>query len=497
MTKRMLSLVLALFLALPAMGVLAEPAFDKPAELIWYGNGSPTDNERVVEQMNAILQERYNTTLKPYYIGWNDWQSQYNLLLTSGETIDLIYVNSYIYSRYAPSGAFLDLTELFPALMPQTAAYFSAEDLNEFAVDGRIYGVPSSMRSYIPYGIFYRSDLLEKYDLAPIDSMETFEAYMDAIAANEKDMLPYQGDPSQPFLRMFRAYTGFELVAGDHTSVANIVDYDDPNSITAYPFTEEYLAWAHRMKDYADRGYWSSNALSSTLSTFDTVQVGTSAISIENPDGVAKLVTTIAPVNPSFAFDYWCFSDLAGYALPNTVLHDAFAIPVTSKNAERTLTVVEAIKTDSDLFDLWMYGIKGYHYDVAEDGRILTPAAGQDPSVSFNGSSLTWFMRVESLMRRNVNEWEGLPALQERIRAKGIRNQYGAVTLDYADVQPELAAVNQVMQQYGLPIEVGLVADVDAAVAEYRQKLTEAGVDKLVASIRDQVMAYRALKGIE
>lgn len=57
-------------------------------------------------------------------------------------------------------------------------------------------------------------------------------------------------------------------------------------------------------------------------------------------------------------------------------------------------------------------------------------------------------------------------------------------------MQAELAAVNQVMQQYGAPINVGLVDDVDAAIAEYRAKLTTAGVEKLVDAIREQTVAY-------
>lgn len=485
MKKRFLALFLGLVMVLCAASALSEDLFERPVELIWYGNGNPTDNEQAVANMNAILKERYNTTIKPYYIGWTDWQSQYNLLLTSGEEIDMMYVNTYIYSRYAPSGAFTDLTELFPKAMPETYKYFSEADLNEITVNGGIYAVPSSMRSHIPYGVLYRSDLAAKYDLEPITSMETFEAYMDAIVANEPELIAYNGNPSDMFLRMFRAYNQFDVIAGDTTSVINILDYDDVDTIEAYPMTDEFLAWAHRMKDYADRGYWSSNALSATLSSFDTIQVGTSATSIENPDGVAKLITTIASSYPDYTFDYWSFSDLAGYSLPNPVLMDSFAVPVSSKNAERTLAIVEAIKNDQELYDLWMYGVQGYHFDLTEDGKLITPAEGQDPSVSYNASSLGWAMRVEDKNRANVNDWEGLPALNEHIIEKSRPNKYGAISLDYSDVQAELAAVNQVMQQYGLPINVGLVTDVDAAV--------EASISRLTLSTVSETRRFQGL----
>ena len=99
-------------------------------------------------------------------------------------------------------------------------------------------------------------------------------------------------------------------------------------------------------------------------------------------------------------------------------------------------------------------------------------------------------MRVENLMRSNVTQWAGLEPLMEKIRSISVPNRYGAIALDYAPVQAELAAVNQVVQQYGTPINVGLVDDVDAAIEEYRQKLKDAGIDKLVDYVQQTVTAY-------
>ena len=290
---------------------------------------------------------------------------------------------------------------------------------------------------------------------------------------------------------MFRANYGFETIAGSTSSIIVMGDIDDTGSVIAYPFTDEYVEWSKKIKEWADRGYWSSNCLSATLGTWDNIQVGTSAISVENPEGVASLVTTISKLNPDFAFDYWCFTSLTGYSVPNPVLQDGFAVPQSSQNTERTLRILEAIKTDPELYDLYMYGIEGYHYDLTEDGQLVTPSASQDPSVvtGYDPAGAGWGMRVEDLVRTNVTQWSGLEPLMDEIRSISVPNRYGAISLDYADVQAELAAVNQVVQQYGTPINVGLVDDVDAAIAEYRQKLTDAGIDKLVAYVQETVTA--------
>ena len=244
------------------------------------------------------------------------------------------------------------------------------------------------------------------------------------------------------------------------------------------------------MKDYSERGYWSGNALSSTLSAYDMIQLGTSPMSIENTDGFGKIVKTLSTNFPDYEVDFFSFTELTGYAIPNSILSDAFAIPAVSKNAERTMAVVEAIKTDRELYDLWMYGIEGYHYDLAEDGRLITPAAGQEDNVSYNRSSVSWFMRVDYMNRANVTAWAGTAELNKKFDEIKLENRYGSVIIDYSEVQPELAAVNQVMQQYGAPINVGLVDDVDAAIEEYRQKLLTAGVESLIETIREQTIIY-------
>jgi putative aldouronate transport system substrate-binding protein len=494
MKTRLIPILLVLML-LAAMIPASAQTFSEPVELIWYGNGTASDADGALAKMNEILSERYNTTIKVYHVGWNDWQSQYNLILTSGEQVDLIYVNSAVYSQYAPTGAFQDLTDLFPEYMPETYSYFTAQELGQFAIDGRIYAVPSSMRTYMPYGVVYRTDILDTLGVEPITSMETFEAYMDALAAT--GVIPFEGNPEDRFLRMFRAYNQFELVANDATSVAVVTDLNDPSSVVAYPFTDEYVDWAKRMKDYAGRGYWSQNALSSNISAYDSMMIGTAPMSIENTDGFSKIVTALQKDFPDYSLNFWPLTDLTGYAVPNAILSDAFAIPAISKNAERTLTVVEAIKTDPELYDLWMYGIQGYHYDLTPDGKLIIPAAGQADTVTYNRSSVGWFMRVDSMNRVKNNAWQGTDALMAHLKEIAVENKYGSVIVDYSSVQPELAAVNQVMQQYGAPINVGLVDDVDAAVAEYRQKLTEAGVEKLLACIQDQVLIYMTERAAE
>ena len=56
--------------------------------------------------------------------------------------------------------------------------------------------------------------------------------------------------------------------------------------------------------------------------------------------------------------------------------------------------------------------------------------------------------------------------------------------------------MTQVAQQYGTPLNIGLVEDVDAAIEQYRKALTDAGIDALVSEIKTQMLEYYTEKGI-
>jgi putative aldouronate transport system substrate-binding protein len=489
--------------AQPAAEVSANAGNEDPfkdyVELVMYSSGSSgADTEKVMAAFNEKLKEKCNTTINVTCLGWGNYKNQYQLILTTGEPADLMYVNPSLYSLYAPDGAFLDVTDLFKQCMPTVYASFTEDQLAQAKVDGKLYMIPSYESNYSQNGIFYRVDLASKYGIGKIDSLESFEAYADAVSANEKGLRVIDGNPEQTLYQIFKAYYGFEAIAASTTSPIMVKSNDDIHSIIAYPFTEEYVQWAKLMKSWAGKGYWSSNALSSTAGPWASIQAGTSAITQANADGAKNMMGYMASKLPQAQCAYWSFADLYGYSYVNPVIENGFAVPASSPNAERALRVLEVIKTDQELFDLWMYGIQGLHFSLTEEGNLVKPAAGVDPTTVNNHSmsGAQYAMRFQSLMRSEAGVWEGYADLLSHLKSLETLNKFAAVSLDYSDVQAELAAVNQVVQQYGYPINVGIVDDVDAAIAEYRSQLKTAGIDRLLEAVAKQMEEYYKKNGI-
>ncbi|MGI6225867.1 MAG: extracellular solute-binding protein [Peptococcales bacterium] len=501
--KKLLVVLLVLVMAMtlfaqaskekPTTPVTDEDPFKDYVELIMYSSGSSgQDKNLVMEKFNALLKEKCNTTINVTCLGWDNYRNQYQLILTTGEPADLMYVNPSLYGQYAPTGAFTDVTELFPKFMPTVYSYFSEGQIAQAKVNGSLYEIPSHESNFGQNGIFYRQDLGEKYGVSTIDSIESFEAYADAIVANEPAVRVIDGNPEQALFQFFKAYYGFEAIAGSTSSIIMVKSMDDIHNIIAYPFTDEYVEWAKRMNTWAKKGYWSSNALSSTMDPWSSIQVGTSAITQANADGAKSMMKNMATKVPQAKCAYWSFADLTGYSFVNPITENGYAIPTSSPNAERALRVLEIIKTDQQLFDFWMYGIEGRHFSLTPEGNLIRPAVGVDPATisTHSMSGAQYAMRVSNLMRNDADVWEGYPALMDYLKSIAVLNKFGSVSLDYTAVQPELAAVNQVVQQYGLPINIGIVEDVDTAIAEYRKQLKAAGVERLLKEVSRQMEDY-------
>ncbi|MFA6846696.1 MAG: extracellular solute-binding protein, partial [Sphaerochaetaceae bacterium] len=147
----------------------SENRFKEYVELIMYSSGSSgKDTEKVMAKFNELLKEKCNTTINVTCLGWNNYKNQYQLILTTGEPADLMYVNPNLYSLYAANGAFADLTDLFEKCMPTVYGYFKEGQLAQAKVDGKLYMIPSYESNFAQNGIFYRLDLAKKYGLGEI-----------------------------------------------------------------------------------------------------------------------------------------------------------------------------------------------------------------------------------------------------------------------------------------------------------------------------------------
>jgi ABC-type sugar transport system, periplasmic component len=475
------------------------PDTSKKVQLTWYLLGDPApDQEKVVAEWNKMLEQDLNTTVKLNFTTWTDWQTKYNLLLASGEKVDMIFASSWAdFYKFANQGAFMPLNDLLPTYAPQAWSSISEQDWKEATVNDKIYAVPATYPEYTPDGLVYRDDWRQELGLPEIKDLDSIEAYLDGVKKS-KGVTPINGKAYNEVNTMFKAYEGYQLIGGD-SGVIVAKSYDTPRDIVAYPFTPEFEEWAKKMKTWSEKGFWKSDTLSDQKEAGDAIKTGQGAVYWRNAPGAGGFITGMEKSNPEIKLGYFPFSRFQGLTVPTLSVNNAMAIPKSAPNPERSLMVLDKLRNDPKYYDLMSYGLEGTDYSMDADGKhIVTPPAGVDAK-DFKGYGIaSWGYRVESMERvKQAGGWEGFDALLEEFKSQSKPNIFAQVIMDYAPVKSQQAAVNSVIQQYGMPLMMGLVPDVDKAIATYRKQLEAAGVNDVLKYVQEQANKTFDAQGIK
>jgi putative aldouronate transport system substrate-binding protein len=89
-----------------------------------------------------------------------------------------------------------------------------------------------------------------------------------------------------------------------------------------------------------------------------------------------------------------------------------------------------------------------------------------------------------------MGNWRELQPIEAKLREYEGPNKYGGFIEDTTPYQAERAALMNVMTQYLVPIQAGMVPNVDAAIDDFIRQAERAGMDKLHAEYIKQWNAY-------
>ncbi len=253
------------------------------------------------------------------------------------------------------------------------------------------------------------------------------------------------------------------------------------------------------MKKWADMGFWSRSVLSDTTDPFERYDNGlfVAMPSGNNPNKFTTRVETWSTAHPDWETAYYTFREEDGYVWSNVPTADATAITKDCENPERAMKALELLVMDEELNLLTQYGIKGVHYEVAEDGTYKN----LDPSFGYEALN-AWSLRNPEYKLANgqggILMQEMFDHYEEVVEEKGTPSvdPFGSFTEDYNAYSAEKAAVDDVCSEYLEPLKQGLVDDVDAAVETFREKVTAAGLDVVREGWKEQWLAYLEENGL-
>ena len=459
-------------------------------DLVVYQLGdAPADEAKVEEKINEILLEKLNVTVDFQFTTWVDWQQKYSLQLTTGG-VDLVYTANWSeYGKLASSGAFLPLDDLLNTVSPEMRKTLGEDALNQCRVNGELYTIPCNYLEYTCNGILYREDLREKYDLPAPNTVENIEAYLTGIKENEPEQQLMDVSGQENMGQVFNFKYPWVTFTGIPYGLS--INYDTPTEVEDYWFSDDFTDDMKTMKKWADMGFWSRSALSNTPQE-EALENGLAVMYFSgyNPAKAVGVKAKLEETHPDWKVEYIAFGETNGVIFPANRQTNGTAISKDCKDPERAMKVIELLLMDEELNHLAMGGIEGEHYELDENG-IYQNLSDKFPYGGFN----TWNLYNKDywLSTETSAELNEMFAKYEELGAKTKfpnTDIFGGFTEDTSAYATEYSAVQNVCDQYLKPLQIGTVDDVDAAVAQFREKLKEAGIEACREGFKEQWLAY-------
>ncbi|MFC4597337.1 ABC transporter substrate-binding protein [Cohnella hongkongensis] len=434
------------------------------------------------------MKQRVNATLQVSFINWGDIEQKYPLMFAANEDFDLVFTSSWAkYNETANKNGFYELTpELLQKYAPVTYERQPKVAWEQAKINGKIYMVPNDNFEVVDYLSLIRGDLREKYNIPPVQTIDDLGNYLKTVAKNEKGLNAYSAAESFALdsIALYQANEWYEVTTG---LLGLAYKMTDPSgTIFSVYDTPEMEAHLKRVKDWADSGIWSRNAVVAQEDPLTVFQSGKSAMMAHNLGTLSNAASQVIKDHPEWKPEIIDVNPEAKRFLRD-YLGNGMAIHATSKNPERALMVIDLLRYDKEIHDLTNLGIEGKHWEaVGEDQFKSLP----DSQNFLPGSACPWGWN--SLTERQSAD---TPPIKEEILAKWksgniVEHELQMFFYDQNKMKTELAAIENVLKTYYLPLQYGMVDPVKG-LATLKQKLNEAGFEKVKEDLQRQLDEFR------
>ncbi|QSF45001.1 ABC transporter substrate-binding protein [Paenibacillus tianjinensis] len=475
----------------PAASDAIDTSKEVKLKMIFVGP-KPVDYDSVFAEINKVLKEKINATVEGEFLDWSDWAQKYPLKLAANEDFDLIYSANWAgYNDQALKGGFLELTDdLLNKYMPETVAAMSDVSWDQAKVNGKLYMVPQNRGESVEKMILYREDLRKKYNLPEINSPESYATYLKTIAEKEKGVTPFTPETGD------WKYHNLDRVLLKQQNEWNMFDLDLPFAFklddpTGKVFnvyeTQEFKDLLVYYKDLADNNAWSKNVLNSKNDHQADFKAGKTASITHNNGTLGALMALMRQENSPYEV---ALADINPGKKKSVAIstQNGTSIHATSKNVERSLMFINLMQNDKQLHDLMMYGISGVHYEPVGDDKYKA----LDKNPNYTGFS-NWNFN-SPLNRDNEAFPQEASDFVKNWEADVYHYDLETFVFDNSKVKTEIANVGNVMLRYAIPLEYGVIDDIDKGLADLNKQLKAAGVEKIQTELQAQIDAFLANK---
>ncbi|MCR2806315.1 ABC transporter substrate-binding protein [Paenibacillus soyae] len=474
---------------------------------------APKDLPLVLEEFEKRTKDTLNTKLE---IQWNapaDHKQKVKLMMTAGEEVDFVFDADFQNLReLIPQGAYAQLDQYFNNdEYPGLKQAFSPEfiEMNK-RYDNHLYTIPFTQYFYDIPVVYIRKDLRVKLGFAePISSYDELQQYYEKVLASGEGITPLAVRGIGGFQEMLApereeldtvrplnlgGITYFVHLSDDLKSVQNVLALGDPASEWA-----KLPAPFHTMKStfaqYDKWAEWSKYLEKDVLSQKDHKAYFMSGKAASYYGTISSfaadrklLQETLAGADLEFFVLKERIRNMEPKAIPTSYkANNSLAIPVSSKNIDRTMKFFDWLFQSRENHDLFEYGIEGKHWEPVGENQLKL--LDESKNYIFPGYEFTWnptMIRLPEDLEESARKYFEYSAQADTYYAPVLAK----FAFDTANVKGEFANVQSKADPFIQTLKAGQVKDWEAEAVKLNGELNNLGLDTIRSEIKAQVQAY-------
>lgn len=445
----------------------------------------------VEDAINEITESEINTHVTLNMIEVGNYDQQINLMMTSGEQIDLMITmpgGPASFATMTSQNQLIDISDMLNEYAPRAIATIG-DMISGTQIDRQTFAFPT-YHNYVS-GVFIsmRTDVLE--DLGLVEKAENmttlteFEEIMEAVKSSEKwsYLAGIAASDGHGRVLALNESVGYTDKFSEISSLDNLGDtlytvgIQNNNDTVLNTFaSEEYRHNYEIVKDWYDKGYVYRDSAT-------TQEMGSSLVR----SNVVFAISENIELGSEETSDMNCgmpMTSVCMYTLPITtgsLTKFTWAVPQNAKDPEAAVTFLEMMFNDSRIANLFAWGIEGTDYTVDDNGVAHYIDGNETPAYH-----TVSFLNANKFI---VTPWEGedpevLAQLEESMKSAQTSKYLGFVC-DTTAITSEISAVNNAIEEFNAQITSG--AAEESVYEDYLQKLEDIGIDKIVQTYQEQL----------
>ncbi len=451
------------------------PQEEYTVKIVFVGDSTTEACNKVAEAASKITTEKFNTKIELLRIGYGSFLQEVNLMLSSGEKLDLMPNFAYNTATAANNGQILPLDNLLKENGKDMLEKISEEDWRCVTIDGQIYAVPNNKEKAQGFGIAMLTEILDKinYDVSKLKTDADVEQLFRAVKEAYPDIYPLVSDNGGIGYMM----AARDELGGDFGLLENPLTGD--TKVVNWYETETYKNIIRTRYKWAQEGLIMPDASTNTENAGSLIGSGKGfayytntkpGIDAEWARKVGKDMTVVELVSP--------FTTTSGVSNQWYIAHN-------SEKPERAMQVLNEMYINPDMANLLVNGIEGEHYVVDKANGVIDYPAGVDASnTTYTSVAWAWLNELITTPWKadGPNIWKDTIKFNETATpsvAKGFM-------WNNSNVLNEITACNNATAKYTTALECGSL-DPETTIPKLNQELKEAGIERIIAEKQAQL----------